>query len=425
MKLSRVCVALTIVSILIGVAVGTTTTWLIFPAQRSVPRQAPPAALAKVSADRSKPAVRHRLGRHRSKLRFRVEDATDHKPVGLARIRIENLNLAGELGGDSEAVAWSDGRAQITHSLLVLDDQRGEPRSAQMIFQGPWISVSAPGYETRRMPLSDAVDDQIHQRSPRRLGLLPGEVVLTLDRGAAKKPDLADLAGEYEFSNGSVFENLRITAEGIYHYSYFDDVVHANDPHDTLEYQGEWSVADGVVRLVATGPFSSSEPYLAGGFIPIQWADRLFLVPEKDRLLFCSAANHAFVPRWLSRGPGHFPGRFRNRLPQGAPNLPRELKPYLLRVPVTGLIIELISQETGILNKGAKDGIRAGMLFVKEDNNASPYYTVLYVEEERCVIKDLGDYDPVFPWEGDSFPLIVGRKMSTQSVTVETNPKAK
>ena len=75
-------------------------------------------------------------------LRFRVEDATSHEPIGLARVRVENLNLADELGVDSEAMTAPDGRATIDHRFFAYEEKGGEETVVCVIFQGPWICVS-------------------------------------------------------------------------------------------------------------------------------------------------------------------------------------------------------------------------------------------------------------------------------------------
>jgi hypothetical protein len=48
------------------------------------------------------PAVRYHVTRRPDELRFRVVDANDRTPIGQARIVIDNLNLAPELGEDSD-----------------------------------------------------------------------------------------------------------------------------------------------------------------------------------------------------------------------------------------------------------------------------------------------------------------------------------
>lgn len=53
---------------------------------------------------------------------FRVVDADGDKPISLAVVVIDNGNLGTELGVDSDAVTWPDGRAIITHRFFVLEE---------------------------------------------------------------------------------------------------------------------------------------------------------------------------------------------------------------------------------------------------------------------------------------------------------------
>jgi hypothetical protein len=69
--------------------------------------------VVKVVEKETKPGVICHLGRADVVLKFRVEDAAAHKPTSLARIVIGNVNLVPDLGADSFAVTWSDGRAKL------------------------------------------------------------------------------------------------------------------------------------------------------------------------------------------------------------------------------------------------------------------------------------------------------------------------
>jgi hypothetical protein len=73
---------------------------------------APAAAVVPAKVE---PEVTRQVTRQRHRLFFRVVDADGEKePIGLARVAIVNGNLAPELGDDSDAVTWSDGRAVIS-----------------------------------------------------------------------------------------------------------------------------------------------------------------------------------------------------------------------------------------------------------------------------------------------------------------------
>jgi hypothetical protein len=405
--------------VMLGASTGGGAVWLFSRIDPNRLRTKPVPVVARPVAAKVPPAVTYRLGHHRVAFKFRIEDAASHSPLNLARVRVENLNLAAELGADSEAVTSPDGHAHVSHAFLAFEERRDVDSTVHVSFQGPWISVSCAGFETRKLPLSELLSDlhwhtapDVFMRFPR-----PPDVVVELKPGPTKTRPLSELAGAYTYQDDCAGVLLRIATDGTYQYSYW------NDTGGQLEFRGTCSAGDGALRLTPTGPYSSSVGYLAGDYIPIDWGNRVFLVPEKERLLFCSAANGAFIPRCVSRGPGKaYPGPFARRTLEGVPIVPREWKPFLLTQPVVGSITELISQDRVMIDKGAKDGIRAGMLIVRANDTNSPHYTVLYVEDGRCLIKDLRHYDPIvehfrYP---DPFPLVLGRKMSTRSPVPDT-----
>ncbi len=405
--------------VMVGASTGGGAVWLFSRIDPNRLRTKPVGVVAKPVTAKAPPVVTYRLGHHRVALKFRIEDAASHSPINLARVRIENLNLAAELGTDSEAVTSPDGHAQVSHAFLAFEERQGADSMVRISFQGPWISVSCAGFETRKLPLSELLSDLDWRTAPDVFMRFPHpqEVVVELQTGPTKTRPLSVLAGDYTYQDDCAGVLLRITTDGTYQYSYW------NDTGGQLEFQGTCSAGDGALRLTPTGPYSSSVGYLAGDFIPIDWGDRAFLVPEKDRLLFCSAGNGAFIPHCVSRGPGKaYPGPFARRTLEGVPKVPREWKPFLLSTPVVGSITDLISQDMVLIDKGAKDGIRAGMVMLRANDTNSPLYTVLYVEDGRCLIKDSRHYDPIvehfrYP---EPFPLTVGRKMSTRLPVPDT-----
>lgn len=99
-----------------------------------------------------------RVTRRTDVIRFRVIDDDTAQPISLARIVIDNGNLAPDLGQDSDAVTWPDGRAIIVHQFLFWEERRGEEKPKGRILQGPWIHATADGYEPKKMPLSDLLE---------------------------------------------------------------------------------------------------------------------------------------------------------------------------------------------------------------------------------------------------------------------------
>ena len=108
----------TAVALFVGFVLGAGITWLLAPLQRNRPA-------ATTVGDEKKPSPGSHLRRVEVTLRFRVEDAVNHEPIGLARIVIDNVNLASELGADSMAVTWSDGCAKFIHRFFLLTRSAG------------------------------------------------------------------------------------------------------------------------------------------------------------------------------------------------------------------------------------------------------------------------------------------------------------
>jgi hypothetical protein len=327
------------------------------------------------------PARRH-VAHSAIELRFRVVDAADRRRIGRARILVDNIHLAQELGEASEVETAADGRASITHRFLALVERRGVVTSGHVSFQGPWIQVSAEGYETLGLPLSDIVGPR------RRLFFFttPPESVIKLRRGRIEGIDLADLAGDYSYGTGYINHRLGLTRAGRYHYRY------GTHTGFDAESEGRYAVADGVIRLI---PERSSSPDTLEPtwrtLVPIRWGDRLYLIPERHRVAFCSDVNRGIEPGYLRRGKLDFMEANRH-LPAGVmPELPAAWRSYLLAKPVAGTITEVLPDSSALVDRGERDGIKAGMILMSEERQGSynlpARVMVLNVEADRCLVK--------------------------------------
>jgi len=330
--------------------------------------------------------AKHQVTRRSDVIRFRVVDADTKKPVSLARIVIDNGNLAPELGEDSDAVTWPDGRAILLHRFLFWEERRGDQQSERRILQGPWIHVTAEAYAPRKMPLLDLLEQK---------GVISGpfkEAVVALHRRQPGSLELADLAGDYTFGDGFVYQRLEVSLPDRYHFKWNSDVI-TNEPHhdDRYESRGRCSVLDGVLRLVPEGPFSSDLRDLMGNdFVPVRWGGRRYLIPEKERLAFCSIVNQGDVPKYMRNGPFSLRGVDRRNPPEGRPEVPPEWASFLLPKSVTGTITELLENQVAIIDVGAKDGLKAGMVIVREKNAPFSWMTpikVLFTETDRCFVR--------------------------------------
>jgi hypothetical protein len=320
-------------------------------------------------------------------MRFRVVDADTEKPVSLARIVIDNGNLAPELGEDSDAVTWPDGRAILVHRFFFWEERRGDQKSERFIHQGPWIHVTAEGYAARKMPLVDLLEQKGVVSGPLK------EAVVALHRRQAGSPGLADLAGEFTFGNGFVFQRLEVSLPDRYYFRWKNDVI-TDEPHhdDRFESRGRCSVVDGVLRLVPEGPCSSEVRELMGNdFVPVRWGGRRYLIPEKERVDFCSSVNQGEIPKYMRDGPFSLDAVVdRPKPPQGRPEVPPEWAAFLLPTSVTGTITELLENQVAIIDVGAKDGLKAGMVFIRETNAVFSLMTsikVLFTEADRSFVR--------------------------------------
>jgi len=330
--------------------------------------------------------AKHQVTRRSNVMRFRVVDADTKKPVSLARIVIDNGNLAPELGEDSDAVTWPDGRAILRHRFLFSEEPRGDQKSERRILQGPWIHVTAEGYAPQKMPLVDQLEKK---------GVISGpfdEAVVALHRRQPGSLGIADIAGDYAFGDGFVYQRLEVRLPDRYHFKWNRDVI-TNEPHhdDRYESRGRCLVVDGVLRLVPEGPFSSDlRELMKNDFVPVRWGGRRYWIPEKERVDFCSIVNQGDVPKYMRIGPFSLRDVDRRNPPEGRPEVPREWASFLLPTSVTGTITELLENKVAIIDVGAKDGLKAGMVFVREKNAPFSWMTpikVLFTEIDRSFVR--------------------------------------
>jgi hypothetical protein len=346
----------------------------------------PVAPSAKAEPAKPEPGAKQKVTRRWDVIRFRVVEEETKNPVSLARVVIDSGSLALELGEDSDAVTWPDGRAIIGHWFFFWEERRSDQKSERLILQGPWVHVTGDGYEPRKMPLSELLEQKDVVSGPFN------EAVVALRRSQPAGLSLADLAGDYTFGDGFVHKRLEIRLPGRYHFKWGNDVI-TNLSHDDDQYEsrGRCSVVDGVLRLVPEGPFSSDlRELMRNDFVPVRWGDRRYLIPEKERLVFCSIVNQGDVPKYMRSGPFSLRDTNRGKPPEGRPEVPREWASFLLPKPVTGTITELLENQVAIMDVGAKDGLKAGMVFVREKNepfSREAPIKVLFTEADRSFVR--------------------------------------
>jgi hypothetical protein len=412
-----------VISALLNVVFLAALMILLFNQRKRTEERPPELALpAKAGPAKVEPQMSGRVIRASGTLSLRIVDADREKPIGLARIVIDNGNLAPELGDDSNVVTWPDGWAKIRHSVLVWEVGHADQKTRATFSQGPWIHVSADGYEPRKQPLSALLEQEVAPRGHFR------EIVVRLRRGRAGGPGLAELAGDYIYGNGFVNQHLEVGRDGRYQFEWHNDVV-TDEPHHGDEYEGRgWcSIVDGVLRLVPEGPTSTEQLEVMGNdFVPVRWAGRVYLIPEKERLVFCSVVNQGDVPRYMRSGPfATLSPVGRKGRPEGLPEVPPEWASFLLKKPVAGTITEILADEVAVMNVGAKDGLKAGMELVRDDRLHTSRLRVLFTESDRCFVRTIGRGAGTLPASSfagmmgsgflDPRPLVVGEKVLSQA----------
>ncbi len=122
-------------------------------------------------------------------------------------------------------------------------------------------------------------------------------------------------------------------------------------------------------------------------FVPVRWDKRWYLIPEKHRLGFCNVVNQGGVPKYMRSGEFSLEDTLQHEPPKDLPDVPQEWSPYLLTKPVTGTITEVFSDHLAIMNIGAKDGVRSGMEFVRENRLNPSLVKILFADTDRCVVR--------------------------------------
>jgi hypothetical protein len=133
MKLSRV--QCTVLPILIAAAVVVMSAKSFDQEQRTGDSRLPTRPSTKGEHAKVEPSKHQEVTRRPDVIRFRVVDADTGKPVSLARIVIDNGNLAPDLGEDSDAVTWPDGRAILVRKRTPGFLQYRQPRRCTKIYE--------------------------------------------------------------------------------------------------------------------------------------------------------------------------------------------------------------------------------------------------------------------------------------------------
>jgi len=201
----------------------------------------------------------------------------------------------------------------------------------------------------------------------------------------ASSLSLQGIAGEYYFGDGlGVNCSLRLSVQGNFTFLWSGCL----GTYDKNE--GSASVSNGILHI------SPQKPNVREGlrgtpteFYPVRWSRRMYLIPTNEIVEFCSDVNQGIEPRRGSHGEYYLRGKDAEKPVSGKPGVPEQWKKFFLSQPVRGRITELIGKQEAWLDKGAGDGLLAGMILTAQQHGKIMFSQVRVeaVEKGRCRVQ--------------------------------------
>ena len=191
---------------------------------------------------------------------------------------------------------------------------------------------------------------------------------------------IAGLAGKYYSGDGLGFNmTLVIKPEGGFSYE------SRGCTGKYAEANGAATIANGVITLKPEGKVKQ-QPFT---LIPVRWDERLYLVDKEKLLEFCNDVNQGSEPRKDAHGSAYIRIGDERKVVSGPPNLPGEWRTFLLRKPVVGVVVKMISAYKAEVNLGAEDGIKKGMTLTAHGKKDVDFtqLRVLETSPHACIVE--------------------------------------
>ena len=187
------------------------------------------------------PTRRTQVLRASATLWLRVVDETGAEPIAHAHVVIDNVNLAAELGDDSDAVTWPDGRAILSHKIFCpgRKPQGRQNIRARIIGRAGTLGSTslAEGYEPKKMPLA-----KLPWSTTSRAGDYPTRQVVTLTNELRRTLSTSLPSKRITFlAMVSSMSTSRSVDSGRYHYKWQSDVIR-DEPHSKMATRVEADV---------------------------------------------------------------------------------------------------------------------------------------------------------------------------------------
>jgi hypothetical protein len=148
-------------------------------------------------------------------------------------------------------------------------------------------------------------------------------------------------------------------------------------------------------------------------FLVVPWGERQYLVPTSEVVAFCNEINAGLEPRQEMHGRVYLrDGDEKKRTVTRFPSLPAQWQEYLLPHEVTGQVLALPSDKTALINRGARDGFRAGMELYDRNINSLCLLEIISCRNSNATVQKKYTFDHE--------PLQVGDHVTTRFFAEET-----
>ena len=211
--------------------------------------------------------------------------------------------------------------------------------------------------------------------------------------GQSKTIDPKDLIGTYSFGFDFGFNSLTLKSDLTYE-------MESSDCTTQIREYGTYFLDSGVLQFSESSSANdSSENKSENTFklLPINWGDRIYLLPDGYLELFCNAINFGVEPRsdlFSSPYAGGFyirNGDERKSVGGLLPDIPSKYKVLLLEKPVGGRVFKKEYKDGRYIvtiNKGSKDGLKVGIQLIGENHTSFVLvgFDVISVEKNSSLV---------------------------------------
>jgi hypothetical protein len=244
------------------------------------------------------------------------------------------------------------------------------------------------------------------------------------------------LVGEYVVGSGLYGTALKLLPKSRFEFRTYRDALGVPTKHN----QGTFRLKGTVLTWSPERPIIADEEWerLPTRLLVVRWGARRYLVPlvpsDREAILgFCNTVNQGYEPRKFIAGYPYLNGGDEGKAVTGLPDLPGKWKGFLLKKPIEGKILRVVSRNVAEISVGGALGLRPGMALV--DKKTRPYgnqFTVLSVQPKTARVRweqDIGSATTIKP--GDKVTTLArvetgrqGDRRSRRSATGGTAKEA-